>query len=178
VFDRDEFIERMIRHLRRPVEIDPGFDERVMREVAALPAGRRPGVIAIGWRWLTRPRPFALSPLAGAAVAAGLAALVLLLSARQRPATPAAREFQFVLVARATTVSLVGDFNDWDTSRTPMRPVRADPALWTAVVPLSPGRYRYAFLVNGSQWIADPGAPAAPDDEFGVPSSVVTVAGS
>ncbi len=176
--DRDEFVERVIRHVRRPVEIDPGFDERVMREISALPARRRPGAIAIGWRWLTRPRPFALSPLAGAAGAAGLAALVLLLSARHRPSIPAAREFQFVLVAHATTVSLVGDFNDWDASRTPMRPARADRAIWTALVPLSPGRYRYAFLVNGSHWLADPGAPTALDDEFGVPSSVVTVGGS
>jgi len=32
--------------------------------------------------------------------------------------------------------------------------------------------------VDGSRWLADPAAPAARDDEFGTPSSVVTVGGS
>jgi hypothetical protein len=50
--------------------------------------------------------------------------------------------------------------------------------VWTAVVPLTAGRYRYAFLVDGVSWLADPAAPAARDDEFGAPSSVVTVGGS
>jgi 1,4-alpha-glucan branching enzyme len=49
-------------------------------------------------------------------------------------------------------------------------------ALWTVTVPLTPGRYRYAFLVNGSRWLADPAAPRAQDD-FDTPSSVVTVGG-
>ena len=77
----------------------------------------------------------------------------------------------------AARVSLVGDFNDWDAARTPMRRIR-EGAVWTAVVPLSPGRYRYAFLVDGSRWLADPTAPAVRDDEFGTPSSVVTVGSS
>jgi len=88
-------------------------------------------------------------------------------------------EFGFVVVApRATTVSLVGDFNDWDAARTPMQRVRKDESVWTAVIPLTPGRYRYAFLVDGVRWLADPAAPAARDDEYGAPSSVVTVGGS
>src|SRR6266542_6461315 len=114
------------------------------------------------------------------ATVTGVQTCALPISARWlgRPPASAPREFQFVLVApRAATVSLVGDFNDWDTARTPMRALRADGTVWTVVVPLSPGRYRYAFLVNGAQWLADPAAPAARDDEFGAPSSVVTVGG-
>ena len=95
------------------------------------------------------------------------------------PAEDTPREFEFVVVApRAASVSLVGDFNDWDAARTPMRPSQRGGPLWTAVVPLAPGRYRYAFLVDGSRWLADPAAPRARDDEFGTPSSVVTVGGS
>src|SRR5256885_940073 len=87
--------------------------------------------------------------------------------------------FGFVVVApRAATVSLVGDFNDWDAARTPMQRTRTGESVWTAVIPLTPGRYRYAFLVDGVAWLADPTAPAARDDEFGAPSSVVTVGGS
>ena len=72
-------------------------------------------------------------------------------------------------------MALVGDFNDWDPTRTPMQTARD--GMWAAIVPLAPGRYRYAFLVNGSEWRADPSAPTATDDEFGTPSSVVTVGG-
>jgi hypothetical protein len=59
-----------------------------------------------------------------------------------------------------------------------MRRLGSGSAVWTTVVPLAPGRYRYAFLADGSRWLADPAAPLARDDEFGPPSSVVTVEGS
>ena len=179
MFDRDEFVERLIRHLRHPVEIGPAFDARVMQEISTLPAQRRPGALAIAWRWLTEPRHVALSPLSGLAVAAGLVALALLFPTLARRPGPTIHELQFVLVApHATAVSLIGDFNDWDAARTPLRLAREGGAEWTAVVQLSPGRYRYAFLVNGSLWLADPAAPAALDNDYGDPSSVVTVAGS
>lgn len=156
----DDIVERVIARLRRPVSIDPALDARVMREIAAdarPEAPRRP--LVRSWPWL-----------------AAAAVLGTVLIARpwsrggDRPDV-----FQFVLVApQAASVSLVGDFNDWDPARAPMR--TAD-GVWATVVPLAPGRYRYAFLVNGVEWRADPGAPRAMDDEFGAPSSVVTVAG-
>lgn len=155
--------DRIVAHLREPVRIDPKLDERVMAEIATLPA-LRSLPRAAAWRWL--------APLAGLAMAAALLVFVV------RPSSPGTRKLQFVLVApQAATVSLVGDFNDWDSTRTPMRPLRADGPVWSAVVPLRPGRYHYAFLINGSRWLADPAAPAASDDGFGSPSSVVTVSG-
>jgi hypothetical protein len=152
--------DRIVAHLREPVRIDPALDERVMAEIAAL----RP------------PAPLRrLIPFAGLAAAAAVLAVVFV----ARPRVPSTRELQFVLVApQAATVSLVGDFNDWDAARTPMRPLRSDGPVWSAVVPLAPGRYHYAFLVNGSRWLADPAAPRASDDGFGTPSSVVTVSGT
>lgn len=156
----DDIVERMIRQLRRPLSIDPGLDARVMREIAddAQPqAPRRPLLRA--WPWL--------------AAAAVLGAVVVARPWVRGPDNPDA--FQFVLVApQASSVSLVGDFNDWDPARSPMQTAHG---VWATVVPLAPGRYRYAFLVNGREWRADPGAPAARDDEFGTPSSVVTVGG-
>lgn len=161
MFEREELVvERIITHLRRPVGIDPALDRRVMDEIAASPATHARAVR----RWI--------APLAGLAVAATVVVVIA------RSAGSSTRDLQFVLVApQAATVSLVGDFNDWDAARTPMRPLRADGPVWSAVVPLAPGRYHYAFLVNGSRWLADPAAPAASDDGFGAPSSVVTVSG-
>lgn len=160
MFDReDDIVERVIRQLRRPMSIDQGLDTRVMREIAddVLPEPRGP--LRRSWPWL--------------AAAAVLGALVI--------ARPWIRDgngidaFRFVLVApQAASVSLVGDFNDWDPARSPMQTAHG---VWATVVPLAPGRYRYAFLVNGVEWRADPAAPRAMDDEFGTPSSVVTVGG-
>jgi 1,4-alpha-glucan branching enzyme len=83
-----------------------------------------------------------------------------------------------MLVApNATTVSLVGDFNDWETGAMPMEGTVTD-GLWTVTVPLSPGRYRYAFLVDGETWVPDPAAPRALEDDFGRPNSVVTIGGT
>jgi 1,4-alpha-glucan branching enzyme len=49
--------------------------------------------------------------------------------------------------------------------------------LWTVTIPLTPGRHRYAFIVDGRRWVPDPGAPRAAGDDFDTPSSVVTVGG-
>ena len=155
-------VERVIRELRRPVSIDRGLDARVMNEIARLapptkPLGQRP--LARAWPWLA---------------AAAVLATVLIARPWSRPTRPDA--LQFVLVApQAASVSLVGDFNDWDPARAPMHAARA--GVWATMIPLAPGRYRYAFLVNGVEWRADPAAPAVRDDEFGSPSSVVTVGG-
>ena len=176
----EELIGRVVRELRRPVTVDAGLDARVMEQIACLPARRTGGAAGAAWRWLTRARTVRLSPLGALAIAAGFVAVVLLRPARDPLSPPTSpRQFGFVVVApRAATVSLVGDFNDWDAARMPMRRARTPGSVWTAVIPLSPGRYRYAFLVDGVRWLADPAAPAARDDEFGTPSSVVTVGGT
>jgi 1,4-alpha-glucan branching enzyme len=79
---------------------------------------------------------------------------------------------RFSLAASAGQVSLVGDFNNWDPAAQPLR--RRDGA-WSVTLHLPPGRYRYAFVVDGDLWYNDPGHPVA-QDEFGTPTSVITVA--
>jgi 1,4-alpha-glucan branching enzyme len=88
---------------------------------------------------------------------------------------PAFPVVTFVLYApRARSVAIAGDFNDWNPQSTALRPTNLGSA-WVAQVPVPPGRYRYAFLVDGTRWIADPVAPLAPADDFGTASSVLTV---
>ncbi|HVH67461.1 MAG TPA: isoamylase early set domain-containing protein [Gemmatimonadales bacterium] len=170
---QEDMIERVVAQLRRPVRVDPELDARVMQRIARLPAHQAGAMHAV-WRRLTRPHQFAVSPLGALAIAALLVLLAVILPRGREPSG-----FEFAVVApHAGTVALVGDFNDWDVARTPMRRVGQAGGVWTAVVPLSPGRYRYAFLVDGASWLPDPAAPPARDDEFGAPSSVVTIGGS
>lgn len=54
----------------------------------------------------------------------------------------------------ARTVSVIGDFNDWDATAHPLRQAQGQ-GLWETWVPVRPGRYRYAFLVDGRRHIVD-----------------------
>ncbi len=182
----DELIQRIGAELRVVAPLDESFDARVMAEIATLPepVGRFTTVT----RWLRQPLNLRVSPLAGLAAAAALAAVLLWTRAPQPVAEELARPaaapgvllashgstvVQFVLVAPgAKSVSLVGDFNDWDASSTPLHSASG---AWSVAVRLIPGRHRYAFVLDGVRWIADPLAPPAPDDDFGSPGSVVTV---
>lgn len=81
---------------------------------------------------------------------------------------------QFVFEHReAAEISLVGDFNDWSVGATPL--TRLPNGLWTATVPLPPGRHVYAFVLDGTLFVADPRAPKAGDADYGREGSVVMV---
>ena len=196
----DPYVEWIAREAKRAVAIDPMAVERVMARVRLAP---RPRVHHSRWRWILEPRSLPLSPLVGAALAAGLIGVGVLLghslidrggqNTIGRP--PAVAEIRpplasvshdtivkFVLVApQASTVALVGDFNNWDAQATPMTRTPTG-GTWSVAVPLRAGRHVYAFVVNGAngttQWVADPTAPLAPEDGLGAPNSVVLVGGS
>jgi hypothetical protein len=166
----DEFEHDLIEAIRSDVAVE----RRVQR-------GNRP--LAPSW-WRT-PISLRLSPLAGVALAASLAAVAVLGErfGRARGMVTAAsvanvvhdtvHVVRFVFVGDARSVSLVGDFNGWRTQATPLAP--AGPArAWVVTLPLAPGRYEYAFIVDGKRWVADPFAPASADD-FDTHSSIVNV---
>lgn len=182
------YVEWIIREARRPVVTDQDARDRVMAAIHAEPAPRREGV----WQRIFAPRVFSLSPMTGALLAAGLVGIGVIAGVftSNRDGRPSAEQppvaavpglpvsdtvVKFVIsLPRAEQVSLVGDFNDWDVAKTPM--IRsAHGGLWTVTVPLSAGRHVYAFVVDGSSWIADPSAPFAPDDGFGHANSVKIV---
>lgn len=90
------------------------------------------------------------------------------------PGRPAPRPVRFALRAPASTrVTLTGDFNDWNAGQLPLEDRSGE---WSVTLRLRPGRYRYAFIVDGAHWVADPHGATATDDDFGTPTSVITVA--
>lgn len=84
--------------------------------------------------------------------------------------------FDLTLPTAARAVAIVGDFNGWDETKTPMAKRGAD-GTWSVRVPLSPGRYSYAFVVDGREWLVDARAPQVPDAGFG-PANAVIVDGA
>lgn len=55
----------------------------------------------------------------------------------------------------AESVSLAGDFNDWNPSS--LRFIKQDTGVWRAEIEAPrAGRYLYKFVVNGTRWIEDP----------------------
>lgn len=82
---------------------------------------------------------------------------------------------QLVLRAPAAhRVSVVGDFNAWDTHTNTLSRDTAS-GLWSGTVALRPGRHVYAFIVDDSIWMRDPRMPQSRDADFGRPGSVLLV---
>ncbi|MBC8088638.1 MAG: isoamylase early set domain-containing protein [Phycisphaerae bacterium] len=75
----------------------------------------------------------------------------------------------------AANVSVIGDFNGWDGTKTPMVKDQST-GEWSAKVTLLPGRHVYAYLVDGERWVVDPLAPQIPDAGYG-PANAVVVEG-
>jgi 1,4-alpha-glucan branching enzyme len=81
--------------------------------------------------------------------------------------------FRLPDTARADRVSVLGDFNGWDATATPMIHRHRD-ADWVAVVELEAGRrYRFRYLLDGKQWLNDWYADDFEDNPFGTSDSVV-----
>ena len=103
---------------------------------------------------------------------------------RQKPTTKIVKRTDTIRVVRGDTVvvarfalsdreaksvALIGDFNRWDPSATPLG--RGGNGIWTRTLRLPAGRYDYAFLVDGKHWVTDRMAPTS-HDAFDVQSSV------
>src|SRR5262245_31441632 len=165
----DSNLEWIAREARRTIVVDPAAKDRIMAAIRGEPLPMRPSRVSRVWRsrWLLEPRSINLSPVASLAAAAGLVGvgvLVGLLGSNRggsptdgptgrvvvQPQPPVSsdseRTHTFVLVApHASNVALVGDFNNWDASATPMTRTPTG-GTWRVALPLRPGRYVYAFV--------------------------------
>jgi len=72
----------------------------------------------------------------------------------------------------ATSVAVVGSFNEWSTSS---HPLTRQGRLWRTVVVLPPGDHLFMFVVDGTQWVVPPLADDYADDGFGSRNGVVSV---
>jgi len=193
----DPAIERIAELLRPLPQVRP---EAVAGLLVAVAAERERGREENRSAVPRRMRRWIMSGV-GAALAAGLAGVLLLRGASPRippgigerggatiapevslaarggttAVAGAPQEVELVLRApSASRVHVAGDFNGWNQHEAPMSRDSAS-GLWSARLMLRPGRHVYAFVVDDTLWVPDPRAPAARDADFGRPGSMLLV---
>ena len=189
--EHDELIQRVARSLR-PL---PPMNARAAARILAVVRSRRaraPRRLALVLEWMRQPA-FSVAS-AGMLAAASLAVGFMThraLSTLDEPApfdaaSPAAsaplipvvrtREVPVPITfdaAGAKSVSIVGDFNDWDSAASPLTQFGSN-GPWMVTVNVMPGRHLYAFMVDG-KFVVDPRAPRARDLDYGGDASVLMV---
>ncbi len=158
-----------------PKQAPPWLENAVMSEIALLDT---PKESAVGW--LLRPRTFRLSPVAGLALAAAIAAVIVMpgrtpdsAPSDTQPATAILVEFSLEAPG-ATSVAVAGDFSGWDTDFV-LEDSDGD-GIWAGRIPVAPGLHKYMFVINGTDWVTDPRAQRYSDDGFGNRNAVLAVA--
>ena len=190
----DDRLDERVRDSYRSAEPrDPGAEARVLERLAATGSKRT--------RWWFDSQVFELRPVAVAALAVTTLAAALWVGSQlaasapqgvamseaggraapgdAAPAEPGAVvPVTFVLrTADAARVNLVGDFNSWDATATPLAH-DASRDLWVVELNLSHGVHNYAFVLDGREWRTDPSAPLAADASSGGRTSVLVVEGA
>jgi hypothetical protein len=161
----------------------PNLSGRVMARVAEMKGAPSPlervatvGRSALRWIWAPRPLTIRLRPAYAMGALGIVSGLVLLAPSATSPvprqgllanATEAAAPqvyVQFRLEDHgASQVALAGSFTGW---RPEYELRQTAPGTWSILLPLRPGIHDYAFIVDGTEWVADPHALQI-DDGFG-----------
>jgi hypothetical protein len=192
--ERDELIERVTRSLSSLPPKNPLATARILATVRSRRA-LAPNRLTLVLEWMRQPNfSFASAGmLAAAALAIGFvtrgavtprdesANIASASPAQAVPMVAAANTNAVRAVpvpitfdaANAKTVSIVGDFNDWDSTASPLTRFGSN-GPWTATVKVMPGRHLYAFMVDG-KLVVDPRAPHARDLDYGSDASVLMV---
>jgi hypothetical protein len=92
------------------------------------------------------------------------------------PAATCQNMFRLTGHGSAQSVWMTGDYVAWapDPAGGASPMVLGGDGTWTVKHPFNVGVYLYKFVVDGSQWIADPGNPDQIDDGFGGKNSRFT----
>ena len=159
-----------------PSQAPPWMENAVMSEIALADVPKE----SI-FDWFLRPRTIRLSPLTSLAMAAA-AVLVVALLPNEAPVGPDVGPLavtqilvEFSLEAPgATTVAVAGDFSGWESDFV-LDDADGD-GIWTGRIPITPGLHKYMFVIDGTDWVTDPGAQRYSDDGFGNRNAVLAVA--
>ncbi len=151
-----------------------GLAERRVEPGSSLVPGvmsRLPSRMERSWGRVLRPVAVAASLLL--AVTAGFLGHDML----SRDALPGAGQQSVKIIfysPEATSVALVGDFNEWGARQVAVAR-SSDGGMWEFTLALQPGVYHYNLLVDGQRWAANPKSATLVPDGFGGYDSVLVV---
>jgi len=120
------------------------------------------------------PRRLVAATLLLAAFATGMLTMDAVRSKKDVVRAVASRVVLEFEAPGAEKVGLVGDFNQWGKKELPIASKNND-GKWVFELELTPGRYQYAFEVNGKKWLPDPRAKGIIPDGFGGINSVLYI---
>lgn len=123
---------------------------------------------------LFAPRRIAACALLAAAFATGMVTMETISNRQASGQIVASRVVLEFDAPNDEKVGLVGDFNEWGKKQVPMNAKNSD-GRWVFELDLPPGRYQYAFEVNGKKWLPDPKAKGIIPDGFGGINSVLYI---
>ena len=147
-----------------PVSPEPHWSWRIAAAITVVALGTAAFASS---RLLPSRTPSAESVSMAALPTASFATISPVMSTAARPIV-----FEFDAPS-ARTVQVLGDFNQWSRSVTSMQ--RGLDGRWRLTTLLPPGRYVYAFLVDGRTFRRDPLRDAIEDHDFGVTGSELFV---
>jgi len=162
--------------LQRRRDVPRGFADRVLHRVAEREGATRPvrpRPLTLGIAWLALPVAALILVAAGLALR-GVPNAPPPPSTASRAVEPPRVQVELELAkASARTVSVAGDFNEWQADGS--RLTKGRDGVWRIRLELPPGRYQYVFVIDGEQWIADPQASTVVDSGFSGTNSVLDV---
>lgn len=157
------FLNKTISLLENAIVLPPGnFTERVMARIKS-PVDRPSELTGRTiWQW------WRLWRLVPATVIPFVIIIGLIFLWRLKPAEIVIT-FR-VVVPRAQTVVLAGDFNSWDTESIKLK---KQDGFWQTKISLPRGRYQYVFIIDGKTWMPDPSAKSYVDSGYGTKNSIL-----
>jgi len=176
----DEELTFLIRALRDMPHREPPADlvDKILRSVKPKKLSQ--------WRrfflWAAAPRSLTISPIklipVAVALCVALVVTIHLLPRGEIPVNQATNKEVSVTFTfehpQARSVSLIGSFNQWKPRELEMHS-RGEEKVWVLELRLPPGRYEYAFIVDGEVVQTDPASPFSERDGFGNQNSIIFV---
>lgn len=169
----------VVERLRGLPEVSPPADLRP--GIMASLAPKKPGWAARLRRFLVQPRTVTFVPIKWAPALAVLLLLAVIprltsMDNARKPMAEAVTTRQASLTftfehPHARQVALIGTFNRWMPDGQVKTEKQGD--VWIFHVDVDPGRYEYAFLVDGQEIVPDPRAAFRRNNGFGIPNSIV-----
>lgn len=148
------------------VEPPPDLTRRIM---ANLPSRVATGI----WSWKV-VHPFAAAASIVLALALGFFGRDMLLQ-RQPVVSTQAQTVRIIFYSpEASSVALIGDFNDWGQREVTLAQA-SDRGVWEFSMSLKPGVYHYNLLVDGEKWVVNPKSSTLVPDGYGGYDSVLVV---